>query len=345
MLRIICGASALLLMLCAPLAAAMVYDSASAADCMHGSGYARIEACSRVIGSGQVKGKALAAVLISRGFAEIGKHETDAAIADFSRAIQLTPDDPGPYVMRGLARYAKADWKEAHSDFDHALRLDPDRVSALLGRGALELAQQDAKGAIRDFDRVIALRGDNADAYEERAAARMLAGDLDGVMADLDKARALAPDDREVLYPRGMVRFLKGDEKGAVDDLMHADPGKKMQDYRAILLYLARTRAGQDGKPALAAAVAKAAHQWPYPVMAFLLGRITPQQLLQEAGKPGAAQQGNKCEANYYLAEWYLLKDDKGHAGPLLRKAVDSCPKDFDEYFNARVRLKQLGKK
>ncbi len=52
-------------------------------------------------------------------------NENDAAIADFSRAIELAPGDARTWRLRGQAHMMKGEREQAIADLTHALELDP----------------------------------------------------------------------------------------------------------------------------------------------------------------------------------------------------------------------------
>ena len=49
-----------------------------------------------------------------------------------------------------------------------------------------------------------------------------------------------------------------------------------------------------------------------------------------------------RCEAQFYLGQWHLLRDDRANSIKALRNAVKSCPKNFVEYTGALAELKRL---
>jgi len=49
-----------------------------------------------------------------------------------------------------------------------------------------------------------------------------------------------------------------------------------------------------------------------------------------------------RCEAQYYLGQWQLLRDDRANSIEALRNEVKSCPKEFIEYAGALAELKRL---
>jgi tetratricopeptide (TPR) repeat protein len=67
------------------------------------------------------------------------KGDYDSAIADYSQAIRLDPDDAWAYYNRGGAYYYKGDYRRARMDWEQALRIDPNYANA---RDGLELLRQ-----------------------------------------------------------------------------------------------------------------------------------------------------------------------------------------------------------
>ncbi|MDA9968356.1 tetratricopeptide repeat protein [Salibacteraceae bacterium] len=61
--------------------------------------------------------------------------EYKSAIADFTTAIRLDPDDASAYYNRGLAYDDLGEYKSAIADYTTAIRLDPDFASAYYNRG------------------------------------------------------------------------------------------------------------------------------------------------------------------------------------------------------------------
>src|SRR5262249_51368399 len=69
-----------------------------------------------------------------------------SAIADYTTAIQLAPNDPIPYLNRGADRAALGDYKAAIADQTQAIRLRPDYADAYENRGQDRQALGDTQG-------------------------------------------------------------------------------------------------------------------------------------------------------------------------------------------------------
>jgi tetratricopeptide (TPR) repeat protein len=135
----------------------------------------------------------------------------------------------------------------------------------------------------------------------------------------------------------GYVLFDKGDFAGAALDLQEVVDGT--DPYPILWLYLARARIGRrDAKSDLAhGAAGLNQSQWPYPVIDLFLGNRTPQGMVAAANKPD-----ERCEAQYYLGQWNILRGAHANATEALHSAVESCPKTFTEYAGAVAELKRL---
>ena len=76
---------------------------------------------------------------------------------------------------------------------------------------------------------------------------------------------------------------------------------------------------------------------WPYPVIEMYRGQRLPEEVLSAANSPE-----ERCEAQFYVGEWHLLRGDNGAAATVLQAATVICPKNFDEYAGALAELKRL---
>ena len=100
----------------------------------------------------------------------------------------------------------------------------------------------------------------------------------------------------------------------------------------------ATSRAGETAAAELEANAGRLKDKkWPYAVIELYLGKRSPEATLDAAGKPD-----EKCEAQFYIGQWHILKGDRSAAAAPLKAAVETCPKTFIEYVGAVVELKRL---
>lgn len=191
--------------------------------------------------------------LYRRGVAHNGLGQTDRALADYSEAIRLDPDEPNAYFERGIVLATrKRAYVRAIADFNRALELAPNNIDALVHRGDAYGQMGDFARALADLDRAVGLapdyqlgyffrgvansrRGQNAlalndynaalkiypryvDALVSRAAVYAIDGKQDLALGDLDAAIALEGNNALALYNRGFVHFVKREYDLAISD-------------------------------------------------------------------------------------------------------------------------------
>ena len=122
------------------------------------------------------------------------KRDFDGAIADYTKAIELKPDDSAAYEHRGDAKAFKTDFDGAIADCTKAIELKPDDWAAYRSRGDAKASKHDYYGAIADFTRAIELNPNFGAAYYARYWARRVTGDRAGAEADEASARRFGYD-------------------------------------------------------------------------------------------------------------------------------------------------------
>ena len=111
-----------------------------------------------------------------------------------------------------------------------------------------------------------------------------------------------------------------------------------------IWLYLATERQGKEGELALKLQ-AKAAdlNEWPGPVVSMFLGTINADVVLKKTtGKDKKVENERKCEAYFYMGQYYLIQGDKGKARELFQQAVARGVTPFVECTAAKVELGRM---
>ena len=73
-----------------------------------------------------------------------------------------------PFIKSGNAKFIQGDLRGAIADYSRAVELSPDNTDAYIRRGVAKLSLGDHDGAIADFDRAIGLNPERADAYNNR---------------------------------------------------------------------------------------------------------------------------------------------------------------------------------
>ena len=158
----------------------------------------------------------------NRGLAYSGKNEYDRALEDYSKAIELKPDDADAYYNRGVAYARKSEYDRALEDCSKAIELKPDYAEAYYSRGAAYVIKSEYDRTIEDCSKAIELKPDYAEAYYIRGATYDIKGEHDRALEDYSKAIELKPDYAEAYYNRGLAYGRKSEYGRALKDFTKA---------------------------------------------------------------------------------------------------------------------------
>jgi tetratricopeptide (TPR) repeat protein len=162
-------------------------------DCSADDPDRNIVGCSSIIDDRGESATNRAHAYVRRALAYDSKGDFDRAIADFTDAISLGPDNFRAYAARGGAWYFKGELDRAISDFDQAIRSDPEDAFAYHMRGVAMIDKNDPKRAIADFTDAIRFNPRDVIAYDDRARAWRTLGEPDRAIDDLTKAIEIDP--------------------------------------------------------------------------------------------------------------------------------------------------------
>jgi tetratricopeptide (TPR) repeat protein len=204
-------------------------------------------ACTRLIDTGQVKGRQLAAVYARRGFlwreslpdlalrdydsalkvqpdfadALTGRawirmtfREYDAAFADLNRAIDVLPAAASgvAHYYRGYAFVRVQDYTKALADLDEAQKYTPNNADIYLTRGEAEQAQQDNEAALRDFDEFIKRSPKDYRGFVWRSGVLEVTGRTQEALAAMESALVLEPGNETVRAERDRLRAKQNED-------------------------------------------------------------------------------------------------------------------------------------
>jgi len=152
-----------------------------------------------------LKLKECAEAYSNRGIAYAKLNKYEQAIEDFSKAIELNPDDAEAYYNRGLA-YAKLnEHEQAIEDYGKAIKLNPNYAEAYNNRGVAYAKLNEHEQAIKDYDETIKLNPNDAAAYNNRGAAYAELNKYERAIEDYGKAIELNPNYAEAYGNRGIA--------------------------------------------------------------------------------------------------------------------------------------------
>jgi tetratricopeptide (TPR) repeat protein len=195
-------------------------------------------------------------IFVNRGIAREKSNDTEGALRDFRRALQIDPkhalakqhlgalvkganpdssralldaaiDDnpnlPMAYAERGFARMEKGLYKEALADYNEAIRLDPAEEEYYLNRGLIREKTKDLEGAYKDYTQAITLQPDFDKAWLNRGNLLARMGKLLEAIEDYSVAIIYNPDYSAAFYNRAIARGRLRQDVAACQDLNTAE--------------------------------------------------------------------------------------------------------------------------
>jgi tetratricopeptide (TPR) repeat protein len=177
---------------------------------------------------------------IGRGIILDNNGEFDAAIADYTTALQLDPTNATPYINRGLVYDKLGKLDESIADFSEAIKIDPQDTEVYNNRGLEYYQQGKLDTAVADFNQAIQLDSTNTFAYNNRGLVYTDQDKLDAALADFTQAISLDPQYIQAYSGRGQVYLQQGKDDAAVADYTQAiqlDPTVSNNYYYRGLVY------------------------------------------------------------------------------------------------------------
>jgi len=139
------------------------------------------------------------------------------AVAQFTRAIKISPQLPNAFLERGISHRYLNENAQAMADFNQAIALNPNLARAYSARGSLFREQGDIRRAVDDFTKSIQIEP-NVDAYYERGQTYEDLGEHQKAIDDYNMAISEMRGAPEVYRARSLARRKLGDMDGFTAD-------------------------------------------------------------------------------------------------------------------------------
>jgi serine/threonine protein kinase/tetratricopeptide (TPR) repeat protein/class 3 adenylate cyclase len=117
--------------------------------------------------------------------------QTDLALADLGRAIEIDSRSTSSYYSRGMIWSRQGNLERAIADFTQVTQLNPKYAPGFYQRGIAWARQGDLRRAIEDFTRSIECSPKSPEGYFNRGKARKLVGEISGAIEDYQKVLEL----------------------------------------------------------------------------------------------------------------------------------------------------------
>jgi tetratricopeptide (TPR) repeat protein len=282
------------------------------------------------------------------GLALRGQGKLQQAIDEFMKTVGLNPRHAAAHYDLGITLHGQGKTDEAIRELHKAIEFDSHSAAAhynlavaLHGTGNADQAKAEFETAIAEYRKLIERDARDATAHKSRGDVLFAIEDLNGAIADYTKAIEIERHYVDAFAARGDANFTLTRYEAAVFDFSRAVQHQPDNAYLVLWLYLARARLGSPSAAAeLQTSAAKLKQpNWPYPVVELFLGGRVP-----EATLAAASNANESCEAQFYIGEWHLLRDNHTAAAEPLKAAAATCPTYFIESTAARAELGRLGR-
>jgi serine/threonine protein kinase/Tfp pilus assembly protein PilF len=135
----------------------------------------------------------------------LGKEAVEEAIAESSRAIELSPQDPETWNRRGVAYHRTGQWEKALADYSRAIELDPGFARAWCNRGDVHDRLGEPREAVGDLSRAIEIDPSFDLSWNALGVAYGHLGEYEKALAAFGKCLELNPRSAKGWLNRGYV--------------------------------------------------------------------------------------------------------------------------------------------
>jgi tetratricopeptide (TPR) repeat protein len=140
------------------------------------------------------------------------------AISDYTKSIEINPNDSDAYFNRAISKSKLNDLKGALTDCTKAIQLKPNDGDYYLNRASYKAKLNDLKGAIADCTKAIEINPNYSDYYFNRGVFKRKSNDLKGAISDYSKSIEINPNDSKAYVNRGYSKYFLNDKNGACLD-------------------------------------------------------------------------------------------------------------------------------
>lgn len=146
--------------------------------------------------------KWLGDTLVHSGYSQQKTNNLSGAIADYSAALQVDPNNADSYYRRARTFIDKKDLASAFNDLKKAIEIDKHNFDYYLLMDWLLAQKSDWDGIATEWSRYIALNPNNDRAYLERGGAYFRKGDITSAVADAKRAADLGSAEGKKVYDK-----------------------------------------------------------------------------------------------------------------------------------------------
>ncbi|MFN4247215.1 MAG: hypothetical protein ACK4EY_05805 [Flavipsychrobacter sp.] len=164
---------------------------------------------------------------ISRAYGNRGNYflnngMINEALADFTSALKVKPDDGQSYYNRAITYVKVSRWQEALADLDSSIKYNPKFALSYSNMAFIRYNLKDYNGALEAANKCITIKPDLPEVYNIRAAVYFSINNLPAAEKDLDKALSLKKDFSDAYKNRGILYMNTNRKAQACSDFQNA---------------------------------------------------------------------------------------------------------------------------
>jgi len=238
--------------------------------------------------------------------------QTQAALADFQKAIQLDGKFLPAYINQGFALLESGEPAQAEAALTQALTIDPQQLGALSLRATARLNQDKSQEALADYRQVALKAPESPMAHADLGFAQFFLQDFNGALDSF----------RTALKLEKSLRFLLPWKLACEMRLQMVDSSNYQET-------LTKPEANRD---------------WVDNVLLFQLGKIDATQMLKSVSSTDpAARNAQLCEGYYFIGAELQRRGRGSDAIAYFRQAIQNKLPKLSAYRGAMVALTQAG--
>ena len=160
-----------------------------------------------------------AAILVARGYAQVGLKRPEDAQKSFAEAEQAAPNAVEPLLADARLAVTRADLTSAEVKIDRAIAAQPKSADARLAKAQLLHLKNEIPQAIAVLDALISEQPSVMQARLDRAGLELAAGKSDSAKADIDAVLKGTPGNVQAIYLQAVMEAQSRNYKAADADL------------------------------------------------------------------------------------------------------------------------------
>lgn len=160
-----------------------------------------------------------AAILVFRGYAQIGMKLPEDAQKSFEQAAKTAPNSVEPLLAQARLAEARGDTDAAQKDVDRALSVQPKSPEALIAKSQLLRMKGDGPGALEVLDGLLKDQPTSMQARLDRASLEIALNKTDVAKQDIAAVLKATPGNVQGIYLQAVLEAQAKDFKAANADL------------------------------------------------------------------------------------------------------------------------------